>query len=103
MKQRFFQWIVGERRGEVVFFDSIVEENGLTYILFKDDSRINSELVAEINQENLSGKMMAEVESYNNIWSFKEEESKDESRIEQSKICVDLRLSAVNLLHLVFR
>jgi len=83
MKQRFFQWIVGERRGEVVFFDSIVEENGLTYILFKDDSRINSELVAEINQENLSGKMMAEVESYNNIWSFKEEESKDESRIEQ--------------------
>ena len=36
MSQRFFQWVAGERRGEVVVFDEIVQEDGLAYITFKD-------------------------------------------------------------------
>lgn len=72
MKQRYFQWVAGSRRGEVVIFDNIIEEDGATYINFKDGSRINSDLVAEINETKLDQKMMAEIESPRNTWSFKE-------------------------------
>lgn len=81
---RFFQWVVGDRRGEVVVFDKIVNEDGLTFIEFKDNSRINVDLVAEINQKSLDGKMMAEVDSPNNVWRFREIEDEDNKpRVEQ--------------------
>jgi len=82
-KARFFQWITGERRGEVVIFDKIVQEDGIIFISFKDNSRINANLVAEINVTDLTNKMMAEVENSRNIWRFKEKPAVDESRIEQ--------------------
>ena len=82
MSQRFFQWVAGERRGEVVVFDEIVQEDGLAYITFKDGSRINSELIAEINANELTGKMVAEVESPNNIWGFNERTIQNEPRYE---------------------
>ena len=72
MKNRFFQWLVGERRGEIVLFDQIEEDDGIVYVKFKDNSRLSTELIAEINQKNISGKMMAEIESLRNMWSFKE-------------------------------
>lgn len=83
MKNRWFQWVVGDRRGEVLALDNIIEEDNIVYISFKDGSRINSELVAEINQKSLDGKMMAEVDSPNNIWAFKETIiNNDDSRTE---------------------
>jgi len=72
MSQRYFQWVAGERRGEVVFFDEIVQDEEMTFLTFKDGSRINSDLVAEINVTELSNKMMAEVSHPNNAWRFKE-------------------------------
>jgi len=83
MAQRFFQWIAGERRGEVVVFDDIVEEDGMTFITFKDNSRVNTDLVAEINQTQLDGKMVAEVESPHNVWTFKDKTDFNKTRVEQ--------------------
>jgi len=93
MEQRYFQWIAGERRGEVVIFDKIVQEDGEVYIQFKDNSRINENLVAELNIFDLSNKMMAEVSDPNNIWKFKEEwvgreEEKWETNGDGEKVCV---------------
>ena len=82
MSQRFFQWIAGERRGEVVVFDEIVQDGGLTFIAFKDGSRVNTDLIAEINEDALTGKMVAEVESPTNIWSFNERTVQNEPRYE---------------------
>lgn len=72
---RYFQWVVGERRGEVVIFNDIVLEDGEYFISFKDGSRINEKLVAQINQRDLTGKMMAEVDSPTNIWRFQQKET----------------------------
>ena len=51
MSQRFFQWVAGERRGEVVVFDEIIQEDGLSFISFKDGSRVNTDFIAEINDD----------------------------------------------------
>ena len=84
MKGRFFQWVVGERKGEVVVLDEIIEESGIVYLSFKDQSRINTEFVAEINTKDLSGKMMAEVESPHNVWKFEKiVENKDDGKISE--------------------
>lgn len=73
MDRRYFQWITTERKNEVVIFDKIEEEDGIIYIAFKDGSRINEELVGEIDATTLEGKFMAEVESTDNLWMFKTE------------------------------
>jgi len=85
MKNRYFQWVAGDRRGEVLVLQEIVEEDGDTYLSFRDNSRINTEFVAEINQTDLTKKMMAEVESPNNIWKFQEKDLPESSkpRVEQ--------------------
>jgi len=74
MNNRYFQWIVGERRGEILIFDRIEQDDGEIYITFKDNSRINEKLVAQINQRDLTGKMMAEIDSPQNCWKFVEKE-----------------------------
>jgi hypothetical protein len=79
---RYFQWIVGDRRGEILVFDQIEVEDSDTYINFKDGSRINEDFVAPLNQTDLTGKMMAEIDHPNNCWRFKEREE-EKPRIEQ--------------------
>jgi hypothetical protein len=73
MNTKYCQWIAGERRGEVMIYDSTVEEDGIEFICFKDGSRINKEFVLDINLADASGKMMAEVESPDVLWKFNEE------------------------------
>lgn len=81
---RYFQWVVGDRKGEVVVLNEIIEDDGDVFLEFKDESRINVEFVAELNQRDLSGKMMAEVDSPSNIWRFKEiEKDGDKPRVVQ--------------------
>lgn len=72
-KRRYFQYIAGERRGEVVLFDKIEEEDGMVFVCFKDNSRCNDELILPINERNPGSALMAEVENPNNVWTFKEE------------------------------
>jgi hypothetical protein len=69
---RYFQYLVGDRRGEILVFDSVVEDGGDVYVVFKDDSRMNQNLIAELNQTDATGKLMAEIDSYQNPWRFEE-------------------------------
>lgn len=90
---KFFQWIVGERQGEVLIQDRIEEDDGILYIVFKDESRINEDLIGELNATKLDNKMMAEVSSHDNVWQFKEEwvgreEEKYETNAEGESVCV---------------
>lgn len=91
--KRWFQWIAGENKGQVQKFNNIVQEDNEIYIVFKDGSRINEQLVAEINAKDLTGKFMAEVENLDNIWNFKEEwvgreEEKWEQNANGEEVCV---------------
>jgi len=72
-RKRYFQYIAGERRGEVVMFDRIEEEDGMVFICFKDESRCNEELILPLNHTTPGDNLMAEIDSPNNIWTFKEE------------------------------
>jgi hypothetical protein len=92
-KTRWFQWIAGDRKGEVLILDKIESEDADVYLVFKDASRINETLVGQLNQRDLTGKFMAEVDSPRNVWSFKEEwvgreEEKWEQNAEGIKVCV---------------
>lgn len=67
---RFFQFLAGERQGEVLVFDRIEEDDGDVYLCFKDDSRCNEDLILPINKREYSSELMAEVENPKNIWTF---------------------------------
>lgn len=82
---RYFQFVAGLRRGEILIFDSIEREDGMIFIKFKDDSRINEALVAQINQNNLSDKLMAEIDSPVNCWQFKDKEEMDRERAAKNR------------------
>jgi hypothetical protein len=71
--QRFFQYLAGERAGEILVFDKIEEEDGMLFISFKDGSRCNEELILPLNERKWSTQLMAEIEDPKNCWSFKEE------------------------------
>jgi hypothetical protein len=93
-EKRYFQWLCGEKQGEILVFDHIEEDNGLIFICFKDKSRINESFVVPLNQTDATNKMMAEVDSPNNIWKFKEEwvgrqEERWALNEAQERVCVD--------------
>jgi len=70
---RYFQWIMGDNKGEIKIFDKVESEGGDIYVVFKDNSRINENLIASLNSIDLTGKMMAEIDHPTNCWTFKEE------------------------------
>lgn len=70
---RYFQWVISERKGDICILDKIVSEDENIFITFTDKSRINENLVAPLNSKDLTGKLMAEIDSPNNRWNFKEE------------------------------
>jgi len=82
--RRFFQWLVSERRGEVCEMNTIVEEDGEIYVTFKDNSRCNQDLILNLNERDVTDKMMAEVENMSKLWTFKEEiVGEDTNRVEE--------------------
>ena len=107
-ESRFFQWVVGETKGEVKVFDRVETEeaDGVNYIVFKDNSRINEDFVAALNQRDLTNKMMAEIDHPNNCWKFKEEwigreEEKWEMNADGEKVCVVPFTPGKKVIHLV--
>jgi len=92
---RYFQWIIYEKNKEVVVFDRIEQEDGINYIVFKNGTRCNEQLIAPLNckVEELAGKIMAEISSPDNMWTFKEEivgqqEEVWENNADGEKVCV---------------
>ena len=81
---RYFQWLVGERKGEIVLFDSVVQEDNMIFITFKDGSRINEDLVLNLNERDVTNRVMAEIENPSKCWTFKQIDSGvSKPRVEQ--------------------
>jgi len=92
-KIRYFQWISTDRKGDIMIYDKIVSEDGIIFVCFKDGSRINEEFVANLNVKDVTGKLMAEIDSPNNPWKFDEQwVGREEERYEQNEagesVCV---------------
>jgi len=90
---RYFQFIAGERRTQILIFDKVVEEDGMIFLEFKDGSRCNEEYVAQLNDVNPTQKMIAEIEHPNNCWTFKteyvgREEERWEINADGVEVCV---------------
>lgn len=43
-----FEWIKTERAGDISRFKALVEENGVEYIVFQDNTRVNSALIGDV-------------------------------------------------------
>lgn len=103
---RYFQWLAGERQGEVLIFDNVSQENGIVFINFKDGSRINEDLVLEIGKTDATDKIMAEVENYTNIWKFNtewvgREEERWETDQSGKRQCVQPLIEGRKVIHLI--
>jgi len=106
INNRYFEWLVGEKQGEILLFDHIEDDDENVYICFKDKSRINEALVANINQTDVTNKMMAEIENPTNVWKFKDEyvgrqEEKWELNAAQEKVCVQPFVAGRKVVHLI--
>jgi hypothetical protein len=93
MENRYFQFLAGERRGEILTFNKIEQEDGEVFIAFKDDSRCNEDFILPLNETAWEGKLMAEISSPENRWKLSEEwVGREEERWEINKdgerVCV---------------
>ena len=75
-EQRYFQWLLTDRQGQVVVFDRIEEDDNEIFVVFKDGTRCNQEFILPLNEKKNGDKVMAEVENTSNIWKFQEEKLK---------------------------
>lgn len=73
-KRRYFQWIDGEMKGDVVTLENIEEFEGETFYNFDDGESCNLRFISKMtnSQADLKNKFMVEVESPSNVWSFEE-------------------------------
>ena len=71
-KSRFFQFLAGERKGEIVIFDKIEEEDGMIFISFTDGSRVNEDFIQPIGERKYKNMLMAEIDDPSNPWTFEE-------------------------------
>lgn len=90
---RYFQWLSGAHKGDIMIYDKIVTEDGMVFICFKDGSRINEDLVMQLNAKDATNKMMAEIDKPTNCWKFSEEyvgreEERWETNADGEKVCV---------------
>lgn len=85
-KQRYFQWLVGERQGQVMALHHTEQESGIGYLVFSDGTRCNIALVAPLNDPNAfkQHKFMAEVYDTVNIWRFEQKRIQNDG-----KLCAD--------------
>lgn len=93
MDNRYFQYLKGERKGEIVMFDKIEQDDGINFIAFKDGSRCNEEFILPLNETHYEDKLMAEISDPNNAWRINEEwvgreEERWELNRDQEKVCV---------------
>lgn len=90
---RYFQWLLYEKNKEIVIFDKVEQDEGINYVVFKNGARCNEELIAPLGARDITGKVMAEIESPDNMWVFREDivggqEEKWETNADGEKVCV---------------
>lgn len=71
-RKRYFQWLDGEYKGDVVVLESISELDGEVFYNFEDGEACNLRFISKMtsNIVDLKGKFMVEVENPGNAWSF---------------------------------
>ena len=90
---RYFQWLTLDRKGDIMIFDKIVSEDDAIFVCFKDGSRMNEQFIANLNVKDVTGKLMAEIESPKKGWKFEEtwvgrEEERWEQNADGESVCV---------------
>ena len=103
---RFFQYLQGPRQGDIVVYDSVVEDDGEVYVVFKDESRVNEELIMSPDDRKYTSQLMAEISNPNNAWSFREEwvgrqEERWETGGDGNKVCVQPFVKGRRKVHLI--
>ena len=103
---RYFQFLAGERKKEIVIFDRVEEEDGIVYVCFKDGSRCSEEFILPLNEKSATGRIMAEIESPRNCWSFREEwagrqEERWETNADGEKVCVQPFVAGRKVVNLI--
>lgn len=70
--KRYFEWIDGENKGNVVSLVSITDIDGETFYNFDDGESCNLRFISKMtkNVVDLKEKFMVEVENPHNIWTF---------------------------------
>jgi hypothetical protein len=83
-KQRYFQWLIGERQGEVMTLHHTEKEGGVGYLVFTDGSKCNIALVAPLNDFNAfkHHKFMAEVYDTINVWHFEKKLFRNDGKMQ---------------------
>ena len=71
-QRRYFQWIDGEMKGDIVTLESIEEFEGETFYNFDDGESCNLRYISKMtnSQLDLKNKFMVEIESPSNPWTF---------------------------------
>lgn len=73
MAEKYFQYLKGENRGNVVKLKEIDDTMpDMILYVFDDGFRCNEEFIAPLNEWDVLNKIMAEVESPTNVWKFQE-------------------------------
>lgn len=81
MEKRYYQYLIGENRGSVVSLTEIDDTlSDMILYIFDDGFKCNEDLIAPINQWDVKGKIMAQVDSPSNIWKFTEKEIVPETK-----------------------
>ena len=72
-EQRFFQWLIGEKEGEVSVLDYIFQEDGEYYYSFTDGEACAVEFISPMtkNITELQNKILVEIPSRKSLWTFK--------------------------------
>lgn len=73
MAEKYFQYLKGENRGNVVKLKEIDDTMpDMILYVFDDGFRCNEEFIAPLNEWDVLNKIMAEVENPINVWKFQE-------------------------------
>jgi len=77
-RKRFFEWIIGEFRGDVEVLSYISEEDGEYFYNFESGECCNMEFIAPMTKKakDLVGKCMVEVQDPKKLWKFETVKSK---------------------------
>ena len=73
-QKRYFQWIDGEMKGDIVLLESIEEFEGETFYNFDDGESCNLRFISKMTNStaDLKNKFMVEIESPSNPWTLEQ-------------------------------
>ena len=95
-RKRYFEWIDGEDKGNVVSLESIEEFEGEIFYNFDDGESCNLRFISKMTNSvaDLKGKFMVEIENPSNPWTF--ETVKSRKYVDESMKGEDVEIPTLN-------